>query len=259
MNLRIRVLSTDFDGTLHSDFEDPPVPCALQKLIGALQNAGAVWVINTGREFQSLMETLKTCELSVSPDYLVTVEREIHVRNGSGYVGLTSWNRTCQDAHEALFDRVRHALPGLFRTLTRRFPVRLYEDAFSPLCLIANSNADSDAICSYLAEFWRHEPELTVVRNDVYGRLSHADFNKGSALAEIGRIVGVGAEETVAAGDHMNDLPMLNRSFARWLIAPDNAVEPIKELVRRQDGYVSTERYGNGVASGLLHWMAHLV
>jgi len=88
--------------------------------------------------------------------------------------------------------------------------------------------------------------------------LSHSDYNKGSALNEIGRLLGVGSEQIVAAGDHLNDLPMLKRSSARWLIAPHNAVEAVKKIVREQDGYVSTERCGTGVAQGLMHWMRHL-
>ena len=54
----IKLISTDFDGTLHTDFENPPVPVVLESLIGALQQRGVVWVINTGRDLTSLMESL---------------------------------------------------------------------------------------------------------------------------------------------------------------------------------------------------------
>jgi hypothetical protein len=90
-----------------------------------------------------------------------------------------------------------------------------------------------------------------VVRNDVYARFSHRDFNKGSALGEIGRLLQVSSDDTFAAGDHLNDLPMLSRDHARWLAAPDNAVEAVKKAVRRQNGYVSQLSHGHGVADGL--------
>ena len=258
MELPIRIISTDFDGTFHSDFEDPPIPRTLQELIGMLQSKGAIWVINTGREFHSLMETLESCQISIQPDYLVTVEREIHVRNGSGYLPMEDWNRACQTANQRLFDSVISKIPEVTADLANRYAARIYEDAFSPLCFIAESNVDADGICLYLEEYFGSEPDLAVVRNDIYGRLSHSGFNKGSALSEIGRRLGIGPEYTAAAGDHMNDLPMLEHARARWLIAPGNAVEVVKEMVRNQEGFVSAEHCGNGVAAGLRHWLRYL-
>jgi hydroxymethylpyrimidine pyrophosphatase-like HAD family hydrolase len=102
-----------------------------------------------------------------------------------------------------------------------------------------------------LEEYCQSVPDLTVVRNDVYARFSHADFNKGSALGEIGRRLGIGSEHTVAAGDHYNDLPMLSTRYCRWLIAPGNAIPEVKDAVRRQSGHVSEESFGYGVAQGL--------
>ena len=70
MSLPIKLISTDFDGTLFAEFENPPVPVKLQKLIGDLQAQGVIWVINTGRDLSGLMEALGRSQLSVKPDYL---------------------------------------------------------------------------------------------------------------------------------------------------------------------------------------------
>jgi hypothetical protein len=61
-----------------------------------------------------------------------------------------------------------------------------------------------------------------------------------------------------AAGDHLNDLPILSRQYARWLAAPGNAVEPVKQAVRRQSGYVSGLSHGDGVADALEFHLKHL-
>src|SRR6266705_1254241 len=98
MSLPIQIISTDFDGTLFAEFEKPPVPEVLQRIIGRLQEAGAKWVINTGRDLSSLLETLGRAHLSVRPDYLVVVEREIYVHDKAQYVGLQDWNRNCTQA-----------------------------------------------------------------------------------------------------------------------------------------------------------------
>jgi hypothetical protein len=107
-----------------------------------------------------------------------------------------------------------------------------------------------------LNTFCARFPQLTVVRNDVYARFSHAAYNKGTALGELARRHGLAASAVFAAGDHLNDLPMLSSNYARWLAAPQNAVEPVKEAVTRQRGFVSRFAHGEGVAEGLAHQLA---
>jgi len=140
--------------------------------------------------------------------------------------------------------------------VNKRFSATLYEDAYSPFCLIANNNEDADEIHAYLEAYSAEVPNLSIVRNDIYARFSHAAFNKGTALAEIARQLGIAREEIFAAGDHLNDIPMLSGDYARCLVAPDNAIPAVKELVRRQNGYISHQPWGHGVARGLEHYLA---
>jgi hydroxymethylpyrimidine pyrophosphatase-like HAD family hydrolase len=252
---KIRLISTDFDGTLHAEVEDPPVPRDLQALLGDLQKAGAHWVINTGRDLSSVMEGMARARLTVHPDFLVTVEREVYYREGSHYHPLAEWNRGCAEAHAELFARVRPDVPGLEAWVSARFRATLYEDPFSPFCLIAGSVADADAINAHLETYCAGVPGLTVVRNDIYARFSHERFNKGTALAEIARRLEVPREAVLAAGDHYNDLPMLSGGPAACVVAPDNAIPVVKETVRRQQGYVSHQPWGHGVARGLEHFL----
>jgi len=251
MSLPIKLISTDFDGTIFTEFENPPIPESVQELIGGLQAGGAKWVINTGRDMSSLMEALARARIAVEPDYLVLVEREIYYHSDSQYLSLEPWNAACARAHAALFARVRADLPGIVAWINARFHARLYEDAYSPFCLIAGNNGDADIIHHYLADYCRGVPHLALVRNDVYARFSHEAFNKGTALAEVTRQLGLNPEAVFAAGDQLNDLPMLSRQYARWLAAPDNAVEPVKQAVREQEGFVSESSHGSGVAEAL--------
>ena len=251
MRTPLRLISTDFDGTLFAEFEQPPVPTALQALLGQMQSAGVTWVINTGRDMSGLMECMGRAHLTVKPDYLVLVEREIHQHVGSRYVPVEAWNERCRREHEQLFERVRGDLPALLDWINMRFDATLYEDPFSPLCLIAGSNGDADEIVGYLESYCRTVPHLAVMRNDIYARFSHDLFNKGTALSEIARKVGVLPEHTVAAGDHFNDLPMLSRAHAHHLLAPANAIERVQSAVRRQGGYVSALGQGEGTLDGL--------
>jgi HAD superfamily hydrolase (TIGR01484 family) len=250
-NLPIKLISTDFDGTIFAEFENPPIAEKLQELIGSLQSRGVKWAINTGRDMSSLMESLARSKISIQPDFLVLVEREIHRHDGIQYVGLHEWNERCTRAHRELFSRVLPDVPRLVDWVNARFRATIYEDAYSPFCLIAGNNLDADTINDYLDAYCRDIPDLVVMRNDVYARFSHVSFNKGTALAELARQLGIDASEIFAAGDHLNDIPMLSRTYAKWLAAPQNAIEPVKSLVREQKGFISDLSHGEGIADAL--------
>lgn len=251
----IRLISTDFDGTLFAEFEMPPVPEELVSLIAALQARGTKWVINTGRDMSSLMEALARARVPVQPDFLVLVEREIFIHDGVRYAPHASWNGTCERDHEELFARIRPEVPGLMAWVNARFRATVYADPFSPFCLIAGNNGDADAIHAHLESYCAGIPNLAVVRNDVYARFSHAAYNKGTALAELSRLTGAKAAEVFAAGDHLNDLPMLSKEYAGCLVSPANAIPAVKAAVRRQNGFVSRLPCGNGVVEGLKHYL----
>jgi HAD superfamily hydrolase (TIGR01484 family) len=251
MALPIELLSTDFDGTLFAEFDNPHVPLELQELIGELQGQGVQWVINTGREMASLMEAMARAGMTIRPDYLILVEREIYIHNQSSYQALGDWNARCTEAHDKLFTRIRQDLPQLVDWVNRRFKATLYEDAYSPFCLIAGSPDDAKAIHDYLDEYAKAIPELTIVRNDVYARFSHVGYNKGIALRELSNQLKIVKEKICVAGDHLNDLSMLNREVAAYILAPGNAVPEVKALVQREGGIQSRKLCGNGILEGL--------
>jgi HAD superfamily hydrolase (TIGR01484 family) len=251
MALPIQLISTDFDGTLHSGFEDPPIPADIERVLKRLQEQGVKWVINTGRDLGSLLEELTKAQLGVRPDFVVVVEREIYKLEESRFVSVDDWNSGCTRAHEELFRAVRPEVPAIEKWIKERYKAVVYEDPYSPFCLVAESTRDAEAIHDYLELYCRRVDNLTVMRNDIYARFSHVAYNKGTAMAEIARRLGIARENVFAAGDHLNDLPMLSSEYAGWLVAPVNAIPVVKEMVRRQNGFVSEQSHGYGVARGL--------
>src|SRR5262249_38765466 len=139
--------------------------------------------------------------------------------------------------------------------INSRFHARIYEDAYSPFCLIAGNNGDADVIHRFLADYCRTVPHLNIVRNDVYARFSHAAYNKGTALAELSRRLSIKPDVVFAAGDHLNVLPMLSRLYALFLAAPSNAVDLVKTAVRDQDGFLSQFPHGLGVADAIKYYL----
>lgn len=255
MDLPIKLISTDFDGTIFAEFETPPIPPSLTKLIGNLQMRGAKWVINTGRDMSSLMEALGRSHIHIQPDYLVLVEREIHERQDKRFVSVQPWNEACASDHQILFNRVRRDVETLANWVNSRFEATVYEDPFSPLCVIAANNGDMDEIHARFDKYCATVSQLAVVRNDVYARFSHVAYNKGTALAEITRRLGLLREQVFVAGDHLNDLPMLRSEFAKFIASPANAVSEVVAAVTEQGGFISRLREGHGVGEALVHFL----
>lgn len=248
---KLRLISTDFDGTIHEDFADAPIPHELEMRLASMQAAGATWVINTGREMASLMETLGRAKVQVRPDYLILVEREIFRNDRGHYVPVEPWNTRCNEDHARLFAEMAMDLPDLLEGLQSRHDATFYDDPWSPLCAIARSYAQMDAIERELEGFAKGFGSVAVVRNDVYVRFSHTGYSKGTALAELQRLLGISPAETLAAGDHLNDLPMLKAQHARHLVAPANAVPVVKQQVLAEGGWVMEQRCGHAVAAAL--------
>ena len=136
MSSPLKLISTDFDGTLHGEYERPAIPERFTSLIAEQQLRGVKWVINTGRDMSSLMEALAREHVPVLPDYLVLVEREIYKHDGVRYAPVEEWNAACNRDHAELYARVRPQVAELMDWVNGRFRATVYEDVWSPFCLI---------------------------------------------------------------------------------------------------------------------------
>src|SRR5206468_14315 len=74
-------------------------------------------------------------------------------------------------------------------------------------------------------------PKLDYQRNGIYLRFCHADYHKGAALAELARLLDVARENIFAAGDHHNDISMLDGRFAAMPSCPANAIPEVQHAV----------------------------
>ena len=252
MDAPFDLISTDFDGTIFEEFASPPIAPEFERLIAQLQRQGVRWIINTGRSFDSLMFSLEEARLSITPDYLVLVEREIHIWKNGRFEGHDVWNELCEEKHTHLFNLIRTDVRELSNWIQSTYPgTHVYADAHSPMCVTARSNEEADGIQTRMEEYCGTHPELTWVRNDVYSRFSHIEFSKGTALREIADTLDVPADRIFAAGDHLNDLPMLDPAVAAHVAVPSNAVPAVLARMREIGGRISEYSCGQAVAHEL--------
>ena len=126
----IKLISTDFDGTIFAEFQNPPIPRALQTLIADLQARGARWVINTGRDMSSLLEALGRAR--------VTIYARLPGARGTGNLPAQRLRlRQRGGLEHRLPPHMRRFLPKCGRWWNWglggiRFDATLYADAYSP-------------------------------------------------------------------------------------------------------------------------------
>ena len=256
MSSRIQLLSTDFDGTLVSHAGEPALDRQCMELIRELQASGATWAINTGRSVDLLESGLTNFEIPIRPDFILTTERDVFRPGGNGdkWEPFGDWNDRCAQAHAELFNSAQSVLVEIIDFVNRKTKARvIYLGAFAE-GVVASSEEEMDRITGFIERLRKRQPEFNYQRNTIYLRFCHADYHKGAALAELSRLIKVPREEIFAAGDHHNDVSMLDGRFAAMPACPSNAIDHVKDAVRLAGGYVAEREYGAGVHEALLHF-----
>jgi len=256
----IRLLSTDFDGTLVDHYATPPVDNELFSVLSDLRARGVHWAVNTGRDLHFVDDGLREFAFPVEPDFVLTSEREVFHRGPDGkWQDYGDWNQRCYSAHDVLFEAASDLLEDIRRFLTnsKSHAEPIWEGS-RMVGLAAKTEDEMDRICTFLEEERRKVPGFAYMRNTIWVRFCHEAYSKGTALAELGRLTGISRDEIFAAGDHYNDLPMLDGIHARWVMCPSNAVATVKDTVLAAGGYVAKKRCSSGVVEALAHFGATL-
>ena len=121
--------------------------------------------------------------------------------------------------------------------------------------VVATSEEEMDRITEFVERVRTRQPEFNYQRNTIYLRFCHADYHKGAALAELSRLINIPREEIFAAGDHHNDVSMLDGRFAAMPACPANAIDQVKDAVHSARGYVAEREFGAGVHEALVHFL----
>ena len=253
------LISTDFDGTLILDYHDKQLaPRFFDYLQKLRRTRRVVWVINTGREWESLSELLNAMEFPLYPDWMVLQEREIYRVENRQLISLKHWNDHCDAKHRDLFTRATPVLDKLRRHIEQSGYAETIPDNGSPFGIFADSDANADRIAAETMSLLADFPEITLMCNTVYARLSHADFHKGSCLEAVANEERIAKQNIFAIGDHLNDLHMLNPRYAGHIACPANSAESVKQSVRQHGGYVANAEAADGVAEALEHFFGKL-
>jgi hypothetical protein len=211
----------------------------------------------TGRELHHIVEGLAQFRFPVEPDYVLTAEREVFHRAPDGrWQDYGDWNQRCTAAHDELFNVSGPLLADIERfleTIPGAHPIAMGGRLVG---LVTATEQEMDQVCEFLERERAQVPGFQFMRNTVYLRFCHEDYSKGTALGELTRLLGLTPDDVFAAGDHFNDLPMLDGRFAKWVACPGNAVEAVKDTVTAVGGYIARGECSVGVVEALRHFGA---
>jgi len=255
--MKIKLLSLDFDGTLVSHVSEPVLDERCMQLIRDLQGDGVLFAINTGRSVDLLESGLTDFEFPMRPDFILTTEREVFRPGGNGekWEPFGDWNARCARDHAELFSSAQSILAEVVDFVTHKTKAQLLYHSQGLEGLRAESPEEMDRIVEFIELAGAKEPKFNYQRNTIYLRFCHADYHKGTALAELARLIDIPRENIFAAGDHHNDISMLNGQFAAMPACPANAIEEVKTAVRDAGGYIAERQHGAGVHEALKHFL----
>ena len=154
----------------------------------------------------------------------------------------------------SFFTRRNRSSPEVVDFVNQKTKARLLYHSAGLEGLVAESEEELDRVTKFIDQAREKQPKFHYQRNTVYLRFCHADYHKGAALAELSRLLEIPREEIFAAGDHHNDISMLDGRFAQYPACPANAIPEVKEAVSSAGGYVASKACGAGVHEALLHF-----
>ena len=259
MDQEIRLLSTDFDGTLIAHGDDPVLDRGCMECIESLQAQGVLWAVNTGRSVDLLESGLTDFEVPIRPDFILTSERDVFrpSRNGGAkWEPFGDWNDRVARKHAELFRSAEGVLAEVVDFVNQETKARLLYHSAGLEGLVAENEEEVNRVAEFIDRARATQPKFHYQRNTVYLRFCHADYHKGAALSELSRLLEVPRDHIFAAGDHHNDISMLDGRFAAYSACPVNAIAEVKEAVKSAGGYVASKSHGAGVHEALLHFTA---
>src|SRR5258708_12672632 len=120
MPSNIRLLSTDFDGTLVAHGSDPVLDRDCMECIENLQAEGVIWTINTGRSVDLLQSGLTDFEFPIHPDFILTSERDVFRQssNSDKWEPFGDCNERVRRGHAKFFPPPRPVCPEVVPSLT---------------------------------------------------------------------------------------------------------------------------------------------
>ena len=253
----IKLLVFDFDGTALGGHEPySQFPDDFSTFLDELRQQKIQWAVNSGWSINGQMEVIRSSAVKSFPAFLIgDTGREIGIAKDGSIEKDRSYSdfiRQCDvDFRAKNGSMISQILMELLRSnLLESFGFDFHHRNTIHACC---ENTKREILVQLLSPLLESESfYLMEAINDKYCcTLIPAYMNKRDAHKIMQKRLGINADQTVFAGDEINDQPMLDPAVARWLVCPSNANELVKRKVKELGGIVAKQSYSWGVIEGV--------
>ncbi|MFA4944850.1 MAG: HAD family hydrolase [Lentisphaeria bacterium] len=246
---RIRLLATDFDGTLYDPLARLPAGnesfAQLRVLIHQFRFQHRLkWAVITGRHVESIPAVAGELLLhGLVPDFLVMEDAHIFVRHRHRYRPFWWWNLCLRFRRRRQLRSYRPRVRQLKAETERRHPgiEDLTAGRLIDYWYAFNHEADASAVEEELRHEFDGNPDFFVFRWGLEVCLVPTAGTKGEAVKRLAATLKATPAEIATVGDGPNDISMLNGSCAAHVACVGNADAAVRDTVRRAGGLVSQE------------------
>ena len=255
----IKLIATDMDGTLLNskhELSDSFIP-----VFRKLKEQGIIFVAASGRQYYNLLKTLDEVKDEVifaaeNGSYVVYQDEEIHVQDmdqqivrdlivksrsiGGTYAVICGKKKAYVESNEPEF--IDHLKLYFERYEVVEDLLKVEDDQFLKftLCDLAGSEKNSYPHYKHLEETLQVK-----ISGPIWLDISHKQANKGRAMEVLQEKFGVSIEQTLAFGDYLNDVELLQKAHYSYAMA--NAHPDIKKIAR----FIAKSNDENGVVEVL--------
>ena len=256
--LKYTLIATDLDGTLLDD--EKMISDRAKKAIAEYQQRGGIFTIATGRKEESAQRFAEQLHVKApvvafngakvidfhkgksllerSLDSALAVEAYIALRTLQKDIVIYSDGKPLVSGVTPVISKYMHSIEMSLRTVD---DIHELSKHIITKILIIDPAKEFDRIIQALTPILGSQLNA-ISSDDEYFELLPPGVSKGNGLAIIAESLGIPMSETVAIGDHFNDISML---LAAGLgVAVANA----REEVRHAADYITTDNNHDGVA-----------
>ncbi|WP_205839210.1 HAD family hydrolase [Velocimicrobium porci] len=267
----IKLICSDIDGTLVPDGTSE-INKEVFDVILALKEKGIIFAAASGRQYESIRNLFER----IANDIIIISENgNLVMCRGEVMARTEILKEDVQDIKKRIdaIENCQLLLSGVKTTYIRRADRELYrlmkegyhyditlvddfdevDDTIIKMSLFQKDGRAEEVAGEEFMDYWSVHPRISAVcAGKEWIDLFDKDGNKGNAVEQIQKIMGIKVSETMVFGDNLNDIEMLHR--AEYSYAVGNA----REEVQREANYIADTNVNDGVLKELKKLLAEL-
>lgn len=264
--MAIKLIALDMDGTVLTPAHE--ITEVVHAAITEAKRRGIKVVLTSGRPYIGMQRYIQHLGLNENEQYCISYNGALvqSALDGSclaettlGYSDYLRFEQLARDlgVHFQALDKYNLYTPNqnisrftVHETEVTGIPLRYraveqmdQRLRFPKLMMVDEPKKLDEAIASLPPALYQ---DYTLVKSsNHYLEILDKTANKGAAISKLAGMLNIASEETMAVGDHENDLSMLN--WAGVGVAMGNAID----MVKQQANYHTTSNRDNGVAEAI--------